>query len=290
MLDTRTFKKFVCCIAVLLTATTVVAQQDTTSRRREPGDLDAIRKVSTLVGTDVMNSPNSKIAVVRDLVLSPDGTVLYAVLGWGGLAGVAETYTAAPFDALGVRNDDGKWAVNLDMTAEDLKKAPAMQSENCRELMDTQWVARIDQFFRPHAGAQENAQTSDHPVRRERQAVQRVLLATKIRSAKVKNGQNVDMGTVEELLLDRNYRAVFAIVGQGGVLGIGENFIPVPWSKLAFTVNREGNGISAMIDATKDQLEKAPLVKGSNYATLLAPGFAEAVRRYFGVKQQNTER
>jgi hypothetical protein len=73
----------------------------------------------------------------------------------------------------------------------------------------------------------------------------------------------------------------FAIVGRGGVLGVGEHYIPVPWSKLGLSINPENSAIAVSLDATKAQLEKAPLIKGDNYATLLAPGFADEVRRFF---------
>jgi len=285
MLDTRTSTKLACCIALVLGATTLAAQQSSTSSGRKRGDLDQIRKVSTLIGTEVMNTSNSKIAVVRDLAFSPEGAILYVILGYGGVAGVGETYTAAPFDSLGVNHDNGKWAVNLDMTSEDLKKAPAMKSENCRELTDAQWIARVAQFFRPRAGSQEDPRQSDRPAQQERRAVERVLLAKQISGAKFKNNQLEDMGKVEHLLLDRRYQVVFAIIGRGGVLGIGQSYIPVPWSKLGFNFDRDARAIAVIIDASKDQLDKAPLVKGDNYATLLAPGFGEQVRHYFGVNQ-----
>jgi hypothetical protein len=288
MLDTRTSMKLACCIALVLGATTLVAQQSSsTSSGRERGDLDRIRKVSTLIGTEVMNTSNSKIAVVRDLALSPDGAVLYVILGYGGVAGVGETYTAAPFDSLGFNQVNGKWAVNLDMTSEDLKKAPAMKSENCRELTDAQWIARVAQFFRPRAGSQVDSRQGDRPAQQERRAVERVLLAKQISGAKFKNNQLEDMGKVENLLLDRRYQAVFAIIGRGGVLGIGQSNIPVPWSKLGFSFDRDARANAVIIEASKDQLDKAPLVKGDNYATLLAPGFAEQVRQHFG-KSVNT--
>src|SRR5262249_40059674 len=119
-------------------------------------------------------------------------------------------------------------------------------------------------------------------VQREPRAIEVVLLATKIRAARLKNAQNEDLGKLEDLLLDRTYRVAFVIVGRGGVLGLGENYVPVPWSKLSLSSNQENAAVTAVLDATKAQLEKAPLVKGDNYATLLAPGFAEQVRRYFG--------
>ncbi len=75
----------------------------------------------------------------------------------------------------------------------------------------------------------------------------------------------------------------FAIIGHGGVLGIGESYVAVPWSKLRFIHKPETSTLTAVIDMTKDQLEKAPLVRGNDYETMLAPGFAGQVYRYFGV-------
>jgi hypothetical protein len=50
----------------------------------------------------------------------------------------------------------------------------------------------------------------------------------------------------------------------------------------ALAANPENAVVTLSIDATKADLEKAPLIKGDNYATLPAPGFADEVRHYFG--------
>jgi hypothetical protein len=282
MLDTRMTAKLACWMALALGAAAMAAQQRSTVAPGERGDLDEIRKVSTLIGAPVMNRANTRVADIRDLVLSPGGDVLYAVLGRGGVGGIGETDIAAPFDALEVRHADGKWAVNLDMTAEDLKKAPMIQSANDREFTDPQWVARVHQFFRSRGESKARPEEGTGTAQREPRAVEWVLLASKIREAKLKNPQNEDLGKVEDLLLDRMHRVAFLIVGRGGVLGFGEHYIPVPLSKVGLSINTENAAVMVSLDATKAQLEKAPLVKGENYATLLAPGFADEVRRYFG--------
>ena len=238
------------------------AQQPGNHQPRKPGDLHAIRKVSTLIGTDVMNHTNTKIATLRDLALSRDGAVHYAIIGCGGVAGVGETYTAVPYDLLGVRNDDGKWSVNLDMTTENLKQAPTIKSENYHELLDPKWIKQVDQFVRIHGDSAHHPSRSSDVLEREHRSVERVLLATKIRSASVRNTGNQDLGRIEDLLLDRTDRVAFVIMARGGVLGIGENYIPVPWSKLSLGENRENAAVNVMIDATKSQLEKAPHRQG----------------------------
>ena len=193
----------------------------------------------------------------------------------------------SPFDSLGVNHDNGKWAVNLDMTLEDLKKAPAMKSENCRELTDAQWIALSlsSSVLAPDRTKIRGRATA--PLSTSGGPSNGCCSPSSFPAQKFKNNQLEDVGKVENLLLDRKYQVVFAIIGRGGVLGIGQSYIPVPWSKLGFNFDRDGRAIAgSIIDAPKDQLDKAPPVKGDNYATLLAPGFAEQVRHYFGVDQQ----
>jgi hypothetical protein len=91
-----------------------------------------------------MNHANAQIAVVRDLALSRQEGVLYAVLGYGRIAGLGETLTAVPFKFLDVRHNDGQWAVNLDLTTEKLKMAPTIRSSNYGELTDPQWIALVE--------------------------------------------------------------------------------------------------------------------------------------------------
>jgi hypothetical protein len=283
--------KLACGMALVLAlgTATVAAQQRSTPAPEERGDLGAIRKVSTLISTPVMGPAESTVAHIRDLALSPAGEVLYVVLGYGGLAGVGETDTAAPLDALEIRHaSDGKWAAHLDMTADDLKKAPTIQSANYRELTDPQWIARVDQFFRPRAEKARPGEATGPAPQPPRGAVERVLLASKIRSSQFKNPQNEDLGKIEDLLLDQQNRVAFLIVGAGGVLSIGEHYIPVPWSNLGLSTNLENAAVMASVNATKAQIEQAPRVKGSDYATLLSPGFANEVRRYFGATGRAT--
>src|SRR5262249_52989664 len=92
MLDTKMSVKLACCMALARGAAAVAAQRGTSPAGGERGDLDEIRKVSTLIGTHVMNRSNTKVADIRDLALSPTGDVLYVVLGHGGVGGVGETY------------------------------------------------------------------------------------------------------------------------------------------------------------------------------------------------------
>jgi sporulation protein YlmC with PRC-barrel domain len=262
----------------MLSSIGLAAQQPSGTAQRSRGDLDEIRKISTMLGAEVKNKANEKIAKLDDLVLASDGTIQYAIVSHGGLAGVGASYFAIPWGGrFDVRHVQGKWVVTLDMTQDALGKAPMLKDSAYKELMNADWVTRDHDYFYPR--------TERETRTRVPAALPMVLRASKINDAKLKNHQDQDVGEVVDLLLDRNYRAVYAIVGHGGVLGIGESYIPVPWSSLRLTYNRDTTGVTAVIDATKAKLEQAPLVKENSYATMLAPGFAGQVNRYFGVTE-----
>jgi sporulation protein YlmC with PRC-barrel domain len=264
--------KLACCTMPLLgPAAGSEALQDATQAGASH-QIDEIRKVSALLDAEVQNAANEKIADVEDLVLSPEGEVRYAILGRGGLAGVGADYIAVPWDSIDVKFLNGKWAVNLAATKDLLDRAPKLEAAGYDDLSDPGYLARVHEFFKPRDGSAQRGA-----------AVPALLRASKIDDAKLMTSQNEHVGEVEDLLLDRHDHAAYAIIGRGGVLGIGEDYVAVPWSKMRLSAGRENDATTAVIDATKQQLEQAPLIKGDDYTTLLGPGFAAQLDRYFGV-------
>jgi sporulation protein YlmC with PRC-barrel domain len=83
---------------------------------------------------------------------------------------------------------------------------------------------------------------------------------TAIRSKKVVGTNVLDasgtkIGEVEDIVLDKlSGNVMFAVVGFGGVLGMGEKFHPVPWSTLSYDEDEGGYVVSI----TKEQLKSAP--------------------------------
>ena len=161
-----------------------------------------------------------------------------------------------------------------------------LQDDNYKELANPQWVERIHAVLRRTQSRGRRTRARRAARDAHRMPTRWSLRASKILDATLKSSRDENLGDVEDLLLDRDYRAAFAIIGHGGVLGIGENYIAVPWSKLRLNDRPEDTKVVAVIDTTKDQLEKAPLVKGDTYATMLAPGFTAQVYRYFGMERR----
>ena len=81
------------------------------------------------------------------------------------------------------------------------------------------------------------------------------ILASKVKGTAVYNDAGDRIGTVEDVVLDKQSNQImFAALGFGGVLGLGEKYYPVPWSMLDYDEDRGGY----VIPLDKDTLKSAP--------------------------------
>jgi sporulation protein YlmC with PRC-barrel domain len=81
------------------------------------------------------------------------------------------------------------------------------------------------------------------------------IRARKVIGTPVKNISGERVGEIEDVILDKTSdRIMFAIVGMGGFLGIGEKYHPLPWAALHFD-----EAVDAyVIPFNKEQLMAAP--------------------------------
>jgi len=81
------------------------------------------------------------------------------------------------------------------------------------------------------------------------------ILASRVSGTKVRDSAGNHIGEIKDVVLDKTSNNVmFAIVGFGGVLGVGEKYHPLPWAELDYDPEQH----CYVISRTKDQLETAP--------------------------------
>lgn len=81
------------------------------------------------------------------------------------------------------------------------------------------------------------------------------IRASRVIGTEVKDSQGNSLGKIEDIVLDKQQNNVmFAVVGFGGILGVGEKFHPLPWSVLDYD---ETYG-AYVVPYTREQLEAAP--------------------------------
>ena len=81
------------------------------------------------------------------------------------------------------------------------------------------------------------------------------IRASRVIGTTVKNNVGDTLGKIEDVVLDKTDNSImFAVVGFGGVLGIGEKFHPLPWSVLDY----DENSNAYVVPYTEEQLKAAP--------------------------------
>ena len=83
----------------------------------------------------------------------------------------------------------------------------------------------------------------------------RAILASKVQGTSVYNTAGDKIGEVEDIILDKtSNRIMYAALGFGGLLGMGEKYAPVPWSMLDYQPDKGGY----VVPMSEDVIKKAP--------------------------------
>lgn len=101
---------------------------------------------STLTGDPVVNMAGEKIATLKELMIDlPTGSVAYAVISTGGLAGVGEKLFAVPWQLMAVDGDNKRLVIDLDEKA--LEDSPGFDPDDWPSFADLTWHEGIHRHY-----------------------------------------------------------------------------------------------------------------------------------------------
>ncbi len=104
--------------------------------------------------------------------------------------------------------------------------------------------------------------------------------AKDIIGAKVENREEKSLGTIVDLGIDpKTDRVAFAIIGRGGVAGIGEKDIAVPLKALSLKADDNGKIQMFVLNMSEDRFANAPSFDKDSWPDKRA---AERSDKYFG--------
>lgn len=111
----------------------------------------------------------------------------------------------------------------------------------------------------PSAGvstaARGDAPSSRNPVLTDRENVR----VSKVIGSSVYNDHDEKIGTIDDVILDREHKATETVLSVGGFLGLGAKLVEVPYSKLQLGDTRESSENRVKLPgATKASLEGMP--------------------------------
>lgn len=83
------------------------------------------------------------------------------------------------------------------------------------------------------------------------------IRAEKLIGMKVVNGDGEELGTVSDIVLNKDGTVSGLVLKTGGVLGIGGKFVAISWRDVGNAIGSD----AVSLPVTKDQVEKAPAFK-----------------------------
>ncbi len=84
---------------------------------------------------------------------------------------------------------------------------------------------------------------------------------SKLVGTKVYNSANENIGSIEDIVLKADGSMDEVVLSVGGFLGIGEKYVIVSPAAVTVAYSEADKKWSAKMDATKDEIEKAPEFK-----------------------------
>jgi sporulation protein YlmC with PRC-barrel domain len=106
-----------------------------------------------------------------------------------------------------------------------------------------------------------------------------LIEASRVQDTNVYNAAGEKLGAVHDLMIDkRSGTTSYAVVSFGGFLGVGENYFPIPWSKLKYDEKLGGY----VTDIEIGELEGAPAYVAGADPRWGDRAYEEELHRFYG--------
>ncbi len=226
-------------------------------------------KASTLENSTVKSRDNQELGHIADLAVDPQsGRIPYAAISFGGWLEMGDKLVAVSLDELDIQSED---RITLNVTKSQMKKVQGFDQDD--------WPTRPNASFVTAQALTGNTDRDDRDEQMQR--ITRVKKASDLIGMEIKNRQDEDLGSVENLYVDPNEsRVCYAVVSHGGWLGMGDELLAVPWESL--NLNPDGDGL--VLNISKDRLKNAPVASKKNSSDWTDKEWIVSVYRFYDVE------
>ena len=108
----------------------------------------------------------------------------------------------------------------------------------------------------------------------------RLISSDKVEGTAVRNVSGDKVGTIERVMIDKRAgKVAYAVMSFGGFLGMGQDYVALPWHMLRYNENLD----AYELNITEDQLHGAPAVAQGWDTGIVSRDCERRVHTYYGV-------
>ncbi len=108
-----------------------------------------------------------------------------------------------------------------------------------------------------------------------------VVKSDEVIGVDVKNTQKESLGSVHEIVLDKqNGNVRYIVLSFGGFLGLGDKLFALPWNAISYDKNEE----CFILNVDKEKLQNAPSFDKDKWPNMSDKAWGESVYNYYGSK------
>jgi sporulation protein YlmC with PRC-barrel domain len=162
-----------------------------------------------------------------------------------------------------------------------MRRIVAVALAICGLLVTNALFAQQDQ--KPEANKQQEGQPqaiTPTPAP-EKSSIEKQARVNNIVGKRVVSHKGEDLGTVDDLVLNESGCLDYLILGHGGLLGIGDRLVPIPWK----AVKTGSQADTVIVEIDKEQLKKAPSFESKKWPNFSDSEWWGRIKEFFGKKE-----
>ena len=241
-----------------------------------------LRRASKCFGAEIRGSDNEKLGDIKDFAIdSQAGKAKFAIISTGGVAGVGDTVRAVPFKALRFTTESEPIRLNIAKATFD--QAPTLDENAWDRLSTPEFSSNLNKLYNIQTDVDADAMRDRPRTDRDAHAAAggRFLKCTDVVGMNVDNAESEDLGEVNDVMLNiRNGQVAYAVLGFGGVLGMGEKLFAVPWQALRFDAQEK----QFVLSVDKERLRNAPGFDSNNWPNMGDVRWNQDVHAFYGTE------
>jgi sporulation protein YlmC with PRC-barrel domain len=207
---------------------------------------------SKVIGMTVKNSAGERLGEIKDVAVDPQsGEIAYAALSFGGFLDIGDKLFAIPWRSL--QFDKGKEnEVVLDIDKSQLKESAGFNEDNWPKMANESLATGTGERVGDKAGRSQEGQMGarPHEIARLSKIVGKNVQSTTADDKKI--------ATIDDVVIDsREQQLAYAVLSVGGLAGMGDKLISIPWEKLDVTSDPDDK-VVVRLNMTEEELKQGP--------------------------------